>query len=275
MSASTYFDEWQLSVLKYYNSIIRHESIDYVFCPIIGLYFPPSDIAVIRLVPSAEESRHIAYQFGELDDAEADNRIIGGASNGIVMYRGIADRFLNGEFMIIPPYNDNPHQLHIILLNRIIEILPVPAFRCRYSILDWKRLEFKDDRRPDMRCLHWRYIISLERATNRSWLLLRRTRMWRAPGPLMRKGIIRHMDLGEGARRTPNETTFADTIWDGVQRGDADFDRRIAWALERSVRSDRSRSEIEVPTSGMQALAVASGAMPGTIGPIGTMPGAA
>lgn len=83
------------------------------------------------------------------------------------------------------------------------------------------------------------------------------------------------MDLGEGARRTPNETTFADTIWDGVQRGDADFDRRIAWALERSVRSDRSRSEIEVPTSGMQALAVASGAMPGTIGPIGTMPGAA
>ena len=162
MSAATHFDEWQLSVLRYYNSIIRHQGIDYVFCPIMGLYFRPSDMAVIRLVPSAEESRHIAYQFGELDDEEADKRIIESVGNGIVMYRGIANRFLNGEFMIIPVYNDNPHQLHMILLNRIIEICRIPAFVYQYFDFDWKQLEFKDDCRPGMRCLHWRYIISLE-----------------------------------------------------------------------------------------------------------------
>ena len=275
MSAATYFDEWELSVLRYYNSIIRHESIDYVFCPITGLYFQPSEIAVIRLVPAAEESRHIAYQFGELDDEEADKRIIEGAGNGIVMYRGLANRFLNGEFMIIPLYNDNPHQLHMILLNRIIEICRIPALLYYYSDLDWQRLEFKDDCRPDMRCLHWRYIISLERATNRSWLQLQRTPMWKGPGPFMRRGIIQHMDLSKGGRRTPNETTFADTIWDGVQRGDAVLDRRIAWTLERSVRGNHARSEMVVSIPGMQALFVAPGATPGTFGPNGTMPEAA
>lgn len=275
MSAATYFDEWQLSVLKYYNSILRHESIDYVFCPITGLYFPPSYMAVIRLVPSAEESRHIAYQFGELDDEEADKRIIESAGNGIVMYRGIANRFLNGEFMIIPLYNENPHQLHMVLLNRIIEICRIPAFLYRYSDIDWKLLEFKDDCRPDMRCLHWRYIISLERATNRSWFQLQRTPIWKVPGPFMRKGIIRHMDLSEGVRSIPNEAAFANTIWDGVQRGDADFDRRIARTLEESVRGNRSRFEMEVSIPGMQALFVAPGAMPGTISPTGTVPEAA
>ena len=161
MSAATYFDEWEISVLKYYNSIMRDEGIDYVFCPIMGLYFQPSDMVVIRLVPSAEESRHIAYQFGELDDEEADKRIIESVGNGIVMYRGIANRFLNGEFMIIPLYNDNPHQLHMVLLNRIIGICGIPTFLYQYRDLDWKQLEFKDDCLPDMRCLHWRYIIIL------------------------------------------------------------------------------------------------------------------
>ena len=275
MSAATFFDEWQLSVLRHYNSILHYDDIDYVFCPIIGIYFQPPDIAVIRLVPSAEESRHIAYQFGELDDEEADKRIIESAGNGIVMYRGIVDRFLNGEFIIIPPYHNNPDQLHTILLNRIIGILPVPAFRVRYSRLDWKRLEYKDDSRPDMRCLHWRYIISLERANNRSWLLLRGTRMWRVPGSFMREGIIRNMDLGQRARGTPNETTFADTIWDGVQRGDADLDRIIAWTLERSVRGHRSLSEIGVSLPGLQALVALPGPLPGTNGPAGTIPAAA
>ena len=275
MSAATFFDEWQLSVLEYYNSILRHDDVDYVFCPIMGLYFHPSDVAVIRLVPAAEESRHIAYQFGGLDDEEADKRIIESAGNGLVMYRGIADRFLNGEFMIIPLYNENPHQLHMILLNRIIEILRIPAFPYRYSNFEWKLLEFKDDCRPDMRCLHWRYIISLERASNRSWLQLQRTPMWRVPGPFIRKGIIRHMDLGRGARGTPHERTFADTIWDGVSRGDADFDRRIAWTLEKSVRGQRSRSQMGVSIPGMQALVAVPGPIPGTVGPTGTMPGAA
>lgn len=275
MSAATFLDEWQLSVLRHYNSILHHDDIDYVFCPIIGIYFHPSDIAVIRLVPSAEESRHIAYQFGGLDDEEADKRIIESAGNGIVMYRGIVDRFLNGEFIIIPPYHNNPDQLHTILLNRIVGILPISASRVRYSRLDWKRLEYKHDSRPDMGCLHWRYIISLERANNRSWLLLQGTRMWRVPGTFMRKGIIRNMDLGQRARGIPNETTFADTIWDGVQRGDADLDRRIAWTLERSVRGHRSMSEIGASIPGMQALVVLPGPLPGATGQSGTMPAAA
>ena len=91
----------------------------------------------------------------------------------------------------------------------------------------------------------------------------------------MRKGIIRHMDLSEGDRRTPNERAFADTTWEGVQRGDAVLDRRIAWTLERSVRGNRSRSEIEVSVPGMHALYVAPSAIPGAIGPNGTMPEAA
>lgn len=275
MSAATYFDEWQLSVLRYYKSIVRHHGIDYIFCPIMGFYFHPSDIAVIRLVPAAEDSRHIAYQFGELDDEEADKRIIESVGNGIVMYRGIASRFLNGEIMVIPLHDDNPHQLHMVLLNVIIEMSNIPAFPYRYWEFDWKQLEFKDDCRPDMRCLHWRYIISLERATNRSWLQLGQLSTWRCPGRFMRKGIIRHMDLSEGARGTPNERAFADTIWDGVQRGDAFLDRRIAWTLERSVRGNRSLSEIGVAIPGMQVLFLAPSAMPGAFGPTGTMPEAA
>ena len=112
------------------------------------------------------------------------------------------------------------------------------------------------------------------------------------------------MDLGWGRRSIRNETAFADTIWDGVEAGDAGFDRGIACTLERSVRGDRSRFRISrsrsgqsqytsgtnaasamnqganasgsgEPTPGMPASIAASGAMPGTIGPIGTMPGAA
>ena len=275
MSAAKYFDKWQLSVLEYYGSIMRHEGIDYVFCPITGLYFQPFNVAVIRLVPAAEESRHIAYQFGELDDEDEDKRIIDSASNGIVMYRGIANRFLNGEFMIIPLYNENPHQLYMVLLNRIIQICRIPAFPYQYGDINWKMLELKDDCRPDMRCLHWRYIISLERATNRSWFQLQRTPIWKVPGPFMRKGIIRHMDLSVGVRGIPNEAAFANTIWDGVERGDAGFDRRIARTLEGSVRGNRSRFEMKVSFPGMQALFVAPGAMPEAIGPTGTMPDAA
>ena len=304
MAATTHFDRWQLSVLKYYNSIIPYQNIDYVFCPITGLYFEPSDMAVIRLVPSAEESHHIAYQFGELDNEEADNRIIGSESNGLVMYRPIADRFLNGEFMIIPLEECIPQKLRIILLNGISGICRIPGFECRYSCLNSKLLEFKDDCRPDLQCLHWRYIINLERATNRSWLQVGQIPKWGFPGPFMRKGIIRHMDLSWGHRRIPNETAFADTIWDGVEAGDAGFDRGIAWTLEKSVRGNRSGSETSgsrsgqsqdtsgtnavsamnqgpdtsgsgVQTSEMPASTAVSGAMPGIIGPIGTMPEAA
>ncbi len=303
MSSTTHFDMWQLSVLDYYKSNAPHPNNDHVFCPIIGLYFHFSNMVVIRIVPSADESRHIAYQFGGLDDVEADNRIIGGEGNGLVMYRGIADRFLNGEFMIIP-WKCNPRELRVILLNEIIGICPIPGFQCRYSSLNFKLLEFKNDCRPDLRCLHWRYIISLERATNRSWLQVGGTPKWDFPGLFMRKGIIRHMDLSVGRRRIPNETAFADTIWDGVEPGDPWFDREIAWTLERSVRRNRSRSGtsrsrsgqsrytsgtnaasamnqgpdasgLGVPTSGMPASTAASGVIPGTIGPIGTMPGAA
>ena len=304
MSSTTHFDKWELSVLEYYNSIIPYEDVDYVFCPIMGLYFQPSDMAVIRLVPSAEESRHIAYQFGDLDDVEADSQILGSEGNGLVMYRFIADRFLNGEFMIIPLEKSNPQKLRVIVLNKIIEICRIPGFQCRYARLNNKILEFKDYCRPDLRCLHWRYIINLERAANRSWLQVGQIPKWGSPGPFMRKGIIRHMDLGWGRRSIPNETAFADTIWDGVEAGDAGFDRGIAWTLERSVRGDRSRFRISrsrsgqsqytsgtnaasamnqganasgsgEPTPGMPASIAASGAMPGTIYPIGTMPGAA
>ncbi len=303
MSSTTHFDKWQLSVLKYYNSILPHQNVDYVFCPIMGLYFRPSEMTVIRLVPSSSESRHIAYQFGDLDDFEADSRIIGSQGNGLVMYRGIADRFLNGEFMIIP-LEYNPHKLRVILLNKIIGICRIPGFQCRYANLNSRLLEFKDNCRPDLRCLHWRYIINLERATNRSWLQVGQTPRWGFPGPFMRKGIIRHMDLSWGCRGIPNETAFANTIWDGVEAGDAGFDRRIALTLEKSVRGNRSRSRISrsrsdpaqytsgtnaagamnqgpdtsgsgVQTSGMPASTAAPAAMPGTIGPIGTMPGAA
>ena len=318
MPSTAHFDKWQISVLDYYKSSAPHPnvyaphpnidaphpSIDQVFCPIIGLYFHFSDMAVVRIVPSANESRHIAYQFGDLDDVEADKRIIEGPGNGLVMYRGIADKFFNGELMIIPVLETNPHELHVILLNEIIGSCRIPGFQSRYSILDLKLLEFKNDCRPDLRCLHWRYIISLERATNRSWLQVERTPKWGFPGRFMRKGVIRHMDLSVGRRGIPNEIVFADTIWDGVEPGDAGFDREIAGALERSARGNRSESETSlsrsghpqytagtnaasamnqgpnasgsgVPTSGMQAPNAASGVMPGTIGPVGTMPEAA
>ena len=201
--------------------------------------------------------------------------------------------------MVLPLQNGNPPHLHVILLNRIIEICPIPGLRPNYLSLDWKQVEFKDDRRPDLRCLHWRYIISLERGDNRSWLQLRQIPRWGVPGPFMRKGIIRHMSLNGGTRMTPNEITFANTIWDGVERGDSGFgtkDYRIAQTLEMSVRGSRPRSETwrgqpqnaesamnegpstsgsEVPTSEVQALSAASVTAPGTLGPIGTMPGAA
>ena len=299
-----HFDKWQLSVLEYYNSVIPHQNTVYVYCPIMGYHFHPSDMAVIRLVPSAEESRHIAYQFGDPDDVEADNRIIGSEGNGLVMYRGIADRFLNGEFVIVPLDKSNPQKLRVILLNEIIGICQIPGFRSHYWSLDRRLLEFKDGCRPDLRCLHWRYIINLERATNRSWLQIGQTVKWGLPGPFMRKGIIRHMDLSWWRRGIPNETAFADTIWDGVEPGDAGLDRGIACMLESSVRGNRSRSEISrtrsgqshyilrtfvatamnrgsnasgsgVPTPGIAALIASSDAISGTNGPIGTMPGPA
>ena len=304
VSCATHFDQWELSVLEYYGSIRSHRNVEYVFCPIMGLYFHPSEIIVIRLVPSVVESRHIAYQFGKPDDVEADHRIIEGEGNGLVMYRGIADRFLNGEFIIIPSESRGSLALRIVLLNEIIGICRIPGFRFPYSSINFKLLQFRCDCRPDLRCLHWRYVTNLERANNRSWLQVGRTPKWNFPGTFMRKSIIRHLDLGWGRRGILNETTFADTIWDGVEAGGAEFDREIALRLEQSTRGNLSGSGIsryqscqsqytsgtnavgatyqgpntsgsQVQSWRMQASTAASGAMPGTIGPIGAMPGAA
>ncbi|KAK0512240.1 hypothetical protein JMJ35_005368 [Cladonia borealis] len=258
----------------------------------MGRYFPPWDMAVIRLVPSTEESHHIAYQFGEQDDAEEDRQIIEAVDNGLVMYQPFADRFLNGELMIIPLKSGEPLKLRVILLNEIIGMCTIPGFRYRYGDLNYKTLDFQDDCQPNLRCLHWRYIINLERSTNRSWLNVERTPKWGVRGPFMRKGIIRHMDLSWGRRGIPNEIAFADTIWNGVEARDAEFDRGIAGTLERSTRENRSGSEnsrsrsgqsqytsgantVSATNQGVPASSTASGAMPGAIGPIGTMPGAA
>ena len=249
-------------------------------------------MAVIRLVPWTEESSHIAYQFGEQDDVEEDRRIIEGVDNGLVMYQPFADRFLNGELRIIPLKRGEPLKLRVILLNEIIGMCTIPGFRYRYKDLNYKTLKFKDDCHPDLRCLHWRYIINLERATNRSWLNIERTPKWGVRGPFMRKGIVRRMDLSWGRRGIPNETAFADTIWNGVGAGDAELDRGIARTLEESTRGNRSgyndsRSQngqsqytsgtnaVSATNQGVPASSAASGAMPRTIGPIGTMPGAA
>ena len=287
-----YFDEWQLSVLEYHKSIRMHQSIEYVFCPIMGRSFRPQDMAVIRLVPSTKESHHIAYQFGEQDDVEEDCRIIESVGNGLVMYQPFADRFLNGELMIIPLKKENVPKLRVILLNEIIGICTIPGFVYRYGDLNHKSLELENGRRPDVRCLHWRYILNLERATNRSWLHIERTPKWGFSGPFMRKGIIQRMDLGWGLRGTPNEIAFADTIWNGVEPGDAELDREIASALERSTRGNRSGSEnsrsqsgqpqhtsgtnaVNASNQGVPASSAASGAVPGAFGLIGTMPGPA
>ena len=289
-SLGPHFDKWQISVLDYYKSIpIDEENVQYVFCPIMGRYFPPQQMAVIRLVPSTEESRHIAYQFGERDDVEEDRRIIEAVDNGLVMYQPFADRFLNGEMMIIPLKIGEPLKLKVVLLHEIIGMCTIPGSRYRYGDLNYKTLEFKDGCQPDLRCLHWRYIINLERSTNRSWLNVERTPKWGVRGPFMRKGIIRHMDLSSGRSRILNEIAFADTIWNGVERGDAELDRAIARTLEESTRGNRSASENSRSQSGqpeytsgtnaesasnqgVPASSVASGAMPGAFGPIGTMP---
>ena len=292
-----HFDKWQISVLEHYKSIGVNQNIEFVFCPIMSRYFPPWDMAVIRLVPSSEESRHIAYQFGEEDDVEEDRRIIESVGNGLAMYRPLADRFLNGELMIIPLKSGEPLKLRVILLNEIIGMCTIiPGFGHlygdRYGDLNYRNLRFKEDCQPDLRCLHWRYIINLERSTNRSWLNLERTPKWGVRGPFMRKGIVRRMDLSWGRRGVPNETAFADTIWNGVEAGDAELDMRIARTLEESTRGNRSGSNnsrfqsgqsqytsgtnaVSATTQGVPASSAASGAMPGTIGPIGTMPGAA
>lgn len=296
MSSTTHFDKWQLSVLERYGAIVTVRDVDYVCCPILNLCFRPSEMTVVRLVPSAKESRHIAYQFGELDDIEADKRIIGSVGNGLVMYRGIADRFLNGEFIIIP----SRYGLQVILLNRIIGICPIPGIQRPYWSLHFKTVDFENNAQPDLRCLHWRYIINLERANNRGWLHIEDTLKWgfpsRVPGNFMRKGIMRYMDLGWGRRGIPNETYFADTIWDGLGAPDAEFDRGIAWTLEQSTRGNRSGSEISHSQSGQSQYTSGTNTVsatnqglnqpwwmhastpvpvPGTFGPIGTVPGAA
>ena len=292
-----HFDKWQISVLQYYKSIDVNQNIEYVFCPIMGRYFPFWDMAVIRLVPSSEESRHIAYQFGEQDDVEEDRRIIESVGNGLVMYRPFADRFLNGELMIIPLKSGEPLKLRVILLNEIIGMCIASGFGHlygdRYGDLNYISLRFKDHCQPDLRCLHWRYIINLERSTNRSWLNLERTPKWGVRGPFMRKGIVRRMDLSWGRRGVPNETAFADTIWNGVGAGDAELDMRIARTLEESTRGNRSGSNnsrsqggqfqhtsgtnaASATNQGVPASSAAPGAMPGgAFGPIGTMPGPA
>ena len=304
VSCATHFDTWELSVLEYYGSIVTHRNIEYVFCPIMGLYFHPSEMTVIRLVPSTVESRHIAYQFGNPDHAEADHRIIEGEGNGLVMYRGIADRFLNGEFIIIPSEARYSLPLRIVLLNEIIGICRIPGFQYPYASINLKSLQFKDDCWPDLRCLHWRYIINLERANNRSWLQVGRTPKWEFPGTFMRQSIIRHLDLSWARRGIPNEKAFAGTIWDGVEAEGVEFDREIALRLEQSTRGNLSGSETsrcqscqsqytsgtntvsatnqgphtygsQVQSWWIQASTAASTAMPGTIGPIGTMPGPA
>ena len=283
------FDEWQLSVLEYHKSVRVHQHNEFVFCPIIGRYFRPREMAVIRLVPLTEESHHIAYQFGKQDDVEEDRQIIESVENGLVMYQPFADRFLDGELMIIPLKRGESLKLRVTLLNEIIGMCTIPGFRYRYGDLNYKTLEIKDECLPDFRCLHWRYIINLERATNRSWLNVERAPKWGLRGPFMRKGIVRRMDLSWGRRGIPNETAFADTIWDGVDPEDAELDRVIASALERSTRGNRSGSEnsrsqsgqpqytsgnnaVSASNQGVPASSVASGAMPGAFGPIGTMP---
>ncbi|RAQ50236.1 hypothetical protein AFGD_011576 [Aspergillus flavus] len=155
----------------------RHETQDWLWCPVLGDWCSDDDIQAAHLFPYMHGQDVMDAIFGKKRPPQLFS-----ALNGLLLHRGIERTFDSGKLVIVPDLPDRPlaaelldwiqrgpreYKIKIIDLSwEKLDFFIHPKYSKTWRDLDGQRLFFRSDFRPAARYLYFHYCIQILR---RAW----------------------------------------------------------------------------------------------------------